>query len=219
MYTFSIRVIWKNQGFSALASFPGLGLWTWLWWETAGRRNEEPRSSALWREAWIKWSTCSLPARNALWGTARARSGYRESPDVSSSVQHVLRTSGLVFWVVFFPATVQRYSDQPDQPRPGSEPDPLHPTGEKRRFQTEGVKRRPRIRRSVLESSLDGLLCSWLKVYPQVSDPGWLWEGNHGVWAGGVPPAEARGGRSPQAEAEGRRLGLQASGGRHPVLG
>lgn len=47
-------------------------------------------------------------------------------------------------WVgfgVFFAATVQCYSDQSDQPGPGAEPDPLHPTREKRRFHTEGVER------------------------------------------------------------------------------
>lgn len=84
-----------------------------------------------------------------------------------SSAQHDLSKSG-----VFFAATVQCYSDQSDQPRPGSEPDPLHPTGEKRRFHTERVTCSPRIGRSVLESSLDHLLCSSLKVYPQVSDQG-----------------------------------------------
>ncbi|CAG11191.1 unnamed protein product [Tetraodon nigroviridis] len=113
-------------------------------------------------------------------------------------------------------ATVQCDSDQSDQPRPGPEPDPLHPTGEKRGFHTEGVKP-PRLRRPVLQSSLDRLLCPPSKVHPQVSDQGRLREGNHGVRAGGVPAAEARGRRSPQAEAEGRRLGLQTPGGRHPL--
>lgn len=50
-----------------------------------------------------------------------------------------------------------------------------------------------------------------------MSDQGWLWEGNHGVWAGGVPAAEARGRGCPSPEAKRRRLGLQAPGGRHPL--
>lgn len=56
-----------------------------------------------------------------------------------------------------------------------------------------------------------------MQIYPQVSDAGWLRKGNHGVWAGGVPAAEAGGRWSPPPEAEGRRLGLQAPGGRHPL--
>lgn len=120
-----------------------------------------------------------------------------------SSAQH-----GLNKWFFSFAAAVQCYSDQSGQPRPGSEPDPLHPTREKRRFHTERVRLSPPVGRSALEPRRHHLLCSSLKVYPQMSDQGWLWEGNHGVWAGGVPPAEARGRGSPQAEAEGRCLGL-----------
>lgn len=46
------------------------------------------------------------------------------------------------FCVCLLPlGAIQRYSDQSDQPRPGPQPDPLHPPGEKRRFHTERVKR------------------------------------------------------------------------------
>lgn len=49
-----------------------------------------------------------------------------------------------------------------------------------------------------------------------MSDLWRLWEGNHGVRTGGVPAAEAGGRRDPPPETEGRRLGLQAPGGRYP---
>lgn len=53
---------------------------------------------------------------------------------VTGSVSHVklLAHREKHFYLSLPPGTVQCYSDQPDQPRPGPEPDPLHPAGEKR---------------------------------------------------------------------------------------
>lgn len=54
------------------------------------------------------------------------------TPRYLFSVQRNILYTAFLFLFFFLLGTVQRYSDQSDQPRPGPEPDPLHPAREKR---------------------------------------------------------------------------------------
>lgn len=144
----------------------GLGLWTWLRRVTVARRRGRGRCSAPWREAWTRWSTCSLQTGSEACAKAHARLRWNSATHLFGSAPSLPTCPTQLPSSCASPlGPVQRNSDGSERPRPGPEPNPLHPAREKYRFHTERVNESVDLR--LRSKYLQALIKTWWLTFPR----------------------------------------------------